>query len=63
MLHMQRPVNDVQRRVLDWLALNPQGAPPLSAYKTVAAALQTRGLAQISRRRSVWVATLTEAGR
>lgn len=63
MLHMQRPVNDVQRRVLNWLALDPQSAPPLSAYKTVATALQTRGLIEISRRHGAWAATLTEAGR
>jgi len=63
MLRMQRPVNDIQRAVLDWLATYPDGDPPISAYKTVAIALQTRGLAKVSRPRGVWTATLTHAGR
>ncbi len=63
MLHMQRPVNDRQRAVLDWLAADPDDAPPVPGYKNVAIALQTRGLAQVSRPRGVWTATLTDAGR
>lgn len=63
MLRMQRPVNDIQRAVLDWLATDPESAPPISAYKTVAIALQTRGLAKVSRPRGVWTAALTDAGR
>lgn len=62
-LHMQRPLNDRQRAVLDWLAADPDDAPRVLGYKNVAIALQTRGPAKVSRLRGVWTATLTDAGR
>ena len=33
MLHMQRPVNEVQRAVLDWLATDPEAAPRLPSTR------------------------------
>ena len=59
---MQRAVNKSQRAVLGWLATGQQGPPPVTAYKTCAVALETRGLAKVSRARGVWTATPTEAG-
>src|SRR5664279_2009123 len=63
MCSMQRPVNESQKAVLGWLATGLQGPPPVPAYKTCAVALETRGLAKVSRARGVWTATPTEAGR
>jgi hypothetical protein len=60
----ERTVNARQREVLAWIG---DGCPPAvmvgSAYKTTAVALQNRRLATVAKRRGVWSATLTPAGR
>ncbi|NTW38632.1 MAG: hypothetical protein HGA44_01895 [Cellulomonadaceae bacterium] len=57
-------LNERQREVLAWIA---QGCPPRDwpdfTYKTVAVALQSRGLVVVSKRGGVWSARITEVGR
>lgn len=60
---MNRDLNAVQREVLQWLADGGSTRPPREEYKTSARALANRGLATVTRRKGVWTATLTEAGR
>ena len=58
-----RPVNDNQRKVLDWLAAGESQAPPEPEMKLSAAALKSRGLVRVRRPGGKWTAELTEAGR
>lgn len=58
-----RPVNDKQRKVLDWLAAGGSQDPPEPEMKLSAAALKTRGLVKVRRSGGKWTAELTEAGR
>ncbi len=60
---MNRDLNAAQREVLQWLADGGSTHPPREEFKTSARALANRGLATVTRRRGVWTATLTEAGR
>jgi hypothetical protein len=63
---MRRPVNELQVKVLRWLADgSPADRAPTagSVYKTSAYALQGRGLAAVDRRRGTWRAEITDAGR
>jgi hypothetical protein len=63
---MRRPVNELQAKMLRWLA---DGSPADrvttggSLYKTSAYALQSGGLAIVNRRRGRWRAEITDAGR
>lgn len=60
---MNRSVNDVQLRVLRWVA---DGAdmtnPPNEAFKKSALALKDRKLIKVSKSNGKWNATITEAG-
>ncbi len=58
-----RPVNDAQRKVLDWLATGATQDPPTPEMKLSAAALKGRGLVKVRRPGGVWTAELTDAGR
>lgn len=58
-----RPVNAAQREVLHWLAGGGSTNPPREEFKLSARALAGRGLATVTRRKGVWTASLTEAGR
>jgi len=58
-----KPLAEHQVAVLAWIANgSPEGVVSGSDYKTVAAALQSRRLIKINRRRGVWTATITEDG-
>lgn len=58
------PLSERQLDVLRWLA---EGSPdrdwPDETYKHSARALQGRGLAEVTRKRKVWTASITESGR
>lgn len=58
------PLSARQLDVLRWLA---DGSPdrdwPDETYKHSARALQSRGLAEVTRKRKVWTASITESGR
>ena len=58
-----RPVNDKQRKVLDWLVAGGSQVPPEPQMKLSAAALKSRGLVKVRRPGGRWTAELTEAGR
>lgn len=58
-----RRVNDAQRKALDWLAAGSSTNPPDAGMKTSVQALAARGLAVVRRRRGVWTAEPTDAGR
>ncbi len=58
-----RPVNDKQRKVLEWLSTGGSVDPPEPEMKLSAAALKTRGLVKVRRPGGVWTAELTDAGR
>ena len=63
---MNRPVNELQVQILQWIADDcPGDRIPTEGhlYKTSAAALKGRGLVSISRRGGQWSAEVTEAGR
>lgn len=63
---MNRAVNDLQEKVLRWIADGcPAGEVPTRdfTYKTSAYALQGRGLATVDRRGGRWRAEITDAGR
>lgn len=56
-------LNDLQRRVLQWIADGcPDGAFKGYEHRVSAAALRTRGLVTISGRGPAWVAEITPAG-
>jgi excisionase family DNA binding protein len=57
-------LTDRQVQVLRWIADGcPERSWPDETHKLTARALQDRGLARVSRKRKVWAATITEAGR
>lgn len=62
-IYMNRSVNDIQLRVLRWVA---DGAdfdnPPIETFKKSASALKDRKLFRISKSNGNWNATITEAG-
>lgn len=59
-----KPLNDRQFEVLRWIAAGcPARDWPDESHKHSARALQSRGLAHVARRRGVWIAEITEAGR
>lgn len=63
---MNRAVNDLQVKVLRWIADDcPADEAPTRdfTYKTSAYALQRRGLATVDRRDGQWRAKITDAGR
>jgi hypothetical protein len=61
---MDKPINALQSGVLRWVADGcPEGAMQGHAHTSSAVALQSRRLVKISRRRGVWAAQITEAGR
>lgn len=56
--------NARQLEILGWIGEGcPEREWPDFTYKTSAVALQSRGLAQVSKRGGTWSATITEAGR
>ncbi|WP_147268321.1 helix-turn-helix domain-containing protein [Spongiactinospora rosea] len=57
-------LTDRQVKVLRWIADGcPERSWPDESHKHTARALQSRGLANVSRKRKIWTATITEAGR
>lgn len=62
---MTRPeLSKRQIEVLRWIASGcPERSWPDETHKNTARALQSRGLADVSRKRKIWTATITEAGR
>ncbi|MFH5207874.1 hypothetical protein ACHIPZ_06550 [Antrihabitans sp. NCIMB 15449] len=57
------PLNERQKDVLAWVVAGcPARNWPDHTYKTVAVALQSRGLVQISKPRGIWQALPTDAG-
>lgn len=58
-----RPINDKQRKVLDWLATGATQDPPEPEMKLSAAALKSRGLVRVRRPAGRWTAELTDLGR
>lgn len=58
-----RPVNDKQRRVLDWLSTGATQDPPEPDMKLSAAALKSRGLVKVRRLQGKWTCELTDLGR
>lgn len=57
-------LTDRQVEVLRWIADGcPERSWPDETHKSTARALQGRGLTEVSRKRKVWTATITEAGR
>lgn len=62
MVHQR--LTDRQVEILRWIADGcPERSWPDETHKHTARALQSRGLAEVSRRRKVWAATITEAGK
>ncbi|WP_371407116.1 hypothetical protein OHA10_16620 [Kribbella sp. NBC_00662] len=60
----ERTVNARQLEVLKWIVAGcPEGGTKDTTYKTTAIALQNRRLATVTKRRSVWKAEATQAGR
>ncbi|MDF5754606.1 helix-turn-helix domain-containing protein [Spongiactinospora sp. TRM90649] len=61
---MIRPkLTDRQVEVLRWIADGcPERSWPDETHKITARALQSRGLAEVSRKRKIWAATITGAG-
>lgn len=58
------PLSARQLEVLRWLANgSPDCGWPDETYKHSARALQSRGLAEVTRRNKVWTASITERGR
>jgi hypothetical protein len=60
---MERPVNEAQWRVLDWLAAGGSQDRPATVMKGSSAALISRGLVRVTRAGGKWTANLTETGR
>ena len=59
-----RPLNVRQLQVLQWLGDRcPDRAWPHETYKASARALESRGLASVTRKNKVWTASITEVGR
>lgn len=58
-----RPVNDKQRRVLEWLSTGATQEPPEPDMKLSAAALKSRGLAKVTRLQGKWTCELTDLGK
>lgn len=59
-----KPLNEFQLEVLGWIAAGcPEQEWPDESHKHSAGALQSRGLAHVARRKGVWVAEITDAGR
>jgi excisionase family DNA binding protein len=65
LLIVVRPkLTDRQVEILRWIADGcPERLWPDESHKNTARALQSRGLAQVSRKHKVWTASITEAGR
>ena len=64
MVSARSALNVRQRQVLSWIGDGcPDGVMQGSTYKTTAIALQSRGLVKISKKRGIWHAELTTAGR
>lgn len=60
----QRTVNDRQQQVLSWIGDGcPDGVMPDDTYKATAVALRNRRLVEVTKKRGVWSAVLTVAGR
>ena len=60
----ERTVNARQLEVLKWIVAGcPEGVMKDTTYKTTAIALQNRRLATVIKKRGVWTAEATEAGR
>ncbi len=57
-----RPINDKQRQVLDWLATGETQDPPTPEMKLSAAALKSRGLVKVRRPQGKWTCELTDLG-
>lgn len=58
-----RPVNDKQRRVLDWLCTGATQDSPEPDMKLSAAALKSRGLVKVRRVQGKWTCVLTDVGK